>query len=122
MLYTIEKMSIPKKGTRRITVGNESYLWLIRRKATYCQTDYGIGFIHVAIEHVEKSGTTLLVYTDRKHPKDWSTKKVVPVTPLDVSNWITQALELGWKPEKKGSQLSVEIEGSEMRIIERMYN
>jgi len=110
-------MAIPQRGTRRIAVGNENYLWLIRRKATHSQADYGSGYIHVAIEHAEESGTTLLVYTDRKHPKDWSTNQVVPVTPSDVSKWITQALELGWKPAKRGPQLSVAIEGNEMRVI-----
>lgn len=91
-------MSIPQKGTRKITVGNENYLWLIRRKASYSQTDYGIGCIHVAIERAEEPGTTLLIYTDIKHPKDSGIDKVVPVTPSDVSRWIVQALELDWKP------------------------
>ena len=109
-------MSIPQKGARRITVGDENYLWLIRRKATYSQTDYGIGRIHVAIAHDEAPGTTLLVYTDRKHPKDLGKVETMPVTPSDVSRWILQALELGWKPAKQGPQLAVEIEGNLLRI------
>lgn len=109
-------MSIPKKGTRKITVGATDYRWLIRRKATYSQTDYGNGCMHVAIEHAETPGTTLLIHTDRKHPKDWATKEVIAVTPSDVSKWITQALELGWKPAEQGSQWTVEIAGNEMRM------
>jgi hypothetical protein len=109
-------MSIPKKGARKITVGEKNYLWLIRRKATYNQTDYGIGRIHVAIAHAEKPGTTLVVHTDRKHPKDVGKFDVSPVTPSDVSRWIVQALELGWIPEKQGPLLAVEIEGNLMRI------
>lgn len=102
-------MAIPKKGSRTITVENDIYRWLIRRKATYNQSDYGIGRIHVAIEHAKNPGTMLLIYTDREHPKDWNTKNVHPVTPSDVLNWIRQALELGWEPQKKGGQLSVSI-------------
>ena len=108
-------MAIPKKGTRTIIVDEENYRWLIRRKATYGQTDYGIGRIHVAIEHADNPGTTLFVYTDREHPKDWNTKKVIPVMPSDISNWIKQALELKWEPQEKGSQLSVSIEEGEMK-------
>lgn len=119
VLQNRKKMAIPKKGTRKITVGNETYLWLIRRKATYNQTDYGIGCIHVAVEHAEVQGTTLVIYTDKGHPKDYGTGKVIPVTPSDVSKWITQAKALDWEPEKKGPQLSVEIEGDEMRIIQK---
>lgn len=112
-------MSIPKKGTRKITVDKEEYRWLIRRKATHSQSDYGTGCIHVAIEHTEESGTTLLVYTDRKHPKDWSTNTVVSVTPSDITKWITQALKLDWEPKRQGPQLAVEIEGDEMRIVKK---
>lgn len=43
-------MAIPKKGSRKITVNNLVFRWLIRRKATYSQVDYGFGKLHVAIE------------------------------------------------------------------------
>ena len=108
-------MAIPKKGARTINVDNEIYKWLIRKKATYTQSDYGIGRIHVAIEHAENPGTTLFIYTDREHPKDWSTKNVIPVIPSDISYWIDQALELNWEPEKKGPQFSVSIEEGKMK-------
>lgn len=52
-------MAIPKKGARNIKVNGESYRWLIRRKATYCQTDYGDGVLHVAVEHINKESSTL---------------------------------------------------------------
>ena len=108
-------MAIPKKGTRTITVEGGKYRWLIRRKATYSQSDYGIGRVHVAVEHAENPGTTLFIYTNREHPKDWNTEKIIPVVPSDVSNWIKQALELNWKPEQNGPQLSVSIEEGKMK-------
>ena len=110
-------MSIPKKGTRSIIVNKEGYKWLIRRKATYNQTDYGIGHIHVAIEHASKPNTTLVIDTDRKHPKDWNTSTIVPVLPSDIAKWIGQALELGWKPKAKKTQLLVKIEDGNMLLI-----
>lgn len=107
-------MAIPKKGTRKITVDTQEYRWLIRKKATYGQTDYGIGRIHVAVEYAENPGTTLFIYTDRKHPKDIETNQVIPVTPSDISLWIKQSIALGWQPEKKGPQFSVEIKEGQM--------
>ncbi|WP_262509589.1 hypothetical protein [Tenacibaculum jejuense] len=43
-------MAIPKKGTRKIDVDGLKFRWLIRKKATYTQSVYGIGKLHVAIE------------------------------------------------------------------------
>lgn len=65
-------MAIPIKGSRKITVDGDDYRWLIRRKATDCQADYGVGELHVAVEHVAGRGSTLLVRTGHPHPKDWS--------------------------------------------------
>ena len=111
-------MAIAKIGTRKITVENESYRWLIRRKATYSQSDHGNGYLHVAVEHADKLGAVLVIYTGRKHPKDWSTIEVVPVTPSDVAKWIKQALKLGWKPSEEGKQYPVEVIGDEMIVLE----
>ena len=110
-------MAIPKKGSRTITLDGVSYRWLIRRKATNSQQDYGNGQIHVAIELAKSPGTTLWLHTDRPHPQDWNTEKVVPITPLDISIWIKQALDLGWKPEKNGPQLSTFIEEGRMKEV-----
>lgn len=111
-------MAIPKKGSRKIVVKDIEYRWLIRRKATYAQTAYGIGKLSVAIELAEAPGTTLLIYTDRNHPKDFHTQKVIPIIPSDIANWILQALELGWKPFRKGKQFQTLIENGLMMMKE----
>ncbi len=111
-------MSIPKKGTRKIIVDGESFLWLIRRQATNTQAYYDGGNLHVAIEHAEKPGAVLVVISDRPHPQgfsltnyEWipvksrdeappevrvrqiiSTQEVKPVTPSDVAQWVQQAM------------------------------
>lgn len=95
-------MGIPRKGSRKITTEGEEYRWLVRRKATYSQADYGSGKIQVAIEHAKERGATLHVETGRPHPKDWSTVKVVPVTPADISLWIAKAIQKGWDPKNAG--------------------
>jgi hypothetical protein len=98
-------MAIPKTGSRVIFVDGVKYHWLIRRKATYTQSVYGSGHLHIAVEHADMPGTTLVLFTDRQHPKDWATRQVQPVLPSDVTRWIRKAIELGWVPTAKGSQL-----------------
>jgi len=107
-------MAIPKTGSRPISVDGVEYRWLIRRKATYGQSDYGVGRIHVAVEHAKAPGTTLVLFTDRPHPKDWATREVHPVTPSDVANWIRKAIELGWVPTAKGAQLRFRARGDQL--------
>ena len=109
-------MAIPKKGTRKIKINELEYRWLIRKKATYGQTDYGIGKLHVAVELDEKPGTSLFIYTDRKHPKDIETEVVNPIKPSDISKWIKQALLIGWNPSEKGKPLRTKIENEKLEL------
>ena len=102
-------MSIPRKGSRTIMIEGEEFRWLVRRKVTFSQMDYGNGKIHVAIEHAQASGATLHVETDRPHPKDWGTLKVEPVTPSDVCQWISLAIDKGWHPKTAGPTYKVYV-------------
>ncbi|BDD03919.1 hypothetical protein [Aureibacter tunicatorum] len=109
-------MAIPKKGSRSIPVNDINYRWLIRKKATYAQSDYGIGKLHVAIELEENPGTSLFIYTDRRHPNDIETEIVDPVKPSDITKWVKQALELEWIPSKKGKPFRTKIVNEKMEL------
>lgn len=109
-------MAIPKKGSRKITVNDVNFRWLIRRKSTYGQTDYGYGKLHVAVELEENPKTSLFIYTDRKHPSDIETEKVTPITPFDISNWIKQALLIGWNLSSNGKPFRAKIENEVLTI------
>ncbi|MEG4305601.1 hypothetical protein [Microcoleus sp. D3_18a_C4] len=111
-------MSIPKKGTRKIIVDGEPFIWLIRRQATYTQSCYAGGNIHVGVEHAEKQGSVLVILTDRPHPQclvDINEGK--PVTPSDVAQWIRQAVRLGWQPQRSGITFNVQIAGGRAEKI-----
>jgi hypothetical protein len=108
-------MSIPKTGSRIISVEGVKYRWRIRRKATYLQSDYGIGTLHLAIELAERPGTSIVIFTDRPHPNDWATMQTAPVTPSDVATWILQSLKMGWVPNAKGAPLLLKIEKSTLQ-------
>jgi hypothetical protein len=111
-------MALSKKGSRIITVDGVKYRWLIRRKATYTQSCYLDGCLHVAIELAQSPGMMLLLWTDRPHPEGYAIlpMDVIPITPADIANWIRQSLELGWKPELKDGTLTFNV--SENQVLE----
>ncbi|WP_293151588.1 MULTISPECIES: hypothetical protein [unclassified Microcoleus] len=111
-------MSIPKKGTRKIIVDGEPFIWLIRRQPTYTQECFHGGNLHVAVDGVAKLGSVLVVITDRPHPQCVVRKQEVkPVTPSDVAQWIRQAMQLGWQPRLSGITFRVQIAAQCMEKI-----
>ena len=110
-------MPISKKGTRKIIVDGEPFIWLIRRQATNMQADYGCGNLHVAVQHAQEPGSVLVILTDRPHPQCWGTNEVRPVTPSDAAQWIRQAMQFGWQPQLPGITFEVRIAGLFMEKI-----
>lgn len=113
-----QTMSIPKKGTRKIIVDGEAFIWFIRRKPTYTQECFHGGNLHVAVDSVAKPGSVLVIMTDRPHPQGLVRKQEVkPVTPSDVAQWIRQAVQLGWQPMRSGIPFNVQMTGQCMEKI-----
>lgn len=116
-------MSILIKGARKITIDGQVFLWLIRRKVTYGQGCFPGGHLHVAVQDVGKKGSTLVIETDRFHPKGLRTinphcgGKDTPVTPSDVELWIKQAIKLGWQPKKSGKSFQVQVKESKLQVV-----
>ena len=110
-------MSIPKKGTRKIIVDGQPFIWLIRRQATNMQADYGCGNLHVAVQHAEEPGGRVSYHHHRHHPQCWGTNEVRPVTPSDAAQWIRQAMQFGWQPQLPGITFEVRIAGLFMEKI-----
>ena len=109
-------MAIPKKGSRKIVVNDTAYRWLIRRKATYSQIEYGNGKLHLAVELYDNPKSTLVIVTDRNHPQTFSSEDIIPITPVDIEAWIKEALHLKWLPSQKGAQFRVKIENGILKI------
>lgn len=110
-------MSIPKKGTRKIIVDGEPFLWLIRRQPTYTQECFHGGNLHVAVDRVAKPGSVLVIITDRPHPQGLTLTCQVPVKPSDVAQWIRQAVQLGWQPQRSGIPFQLQIAGGRAEKI-----
>ena len=99
-------MATRKTGSRRLVVDGVAYLWRIRKRATYSQADYCNGTLNVAVELAERPGTLLVLNTDRPHPANWGTDRVVPIRPSDVAGWVREALAAGWVPSQPGPQIT----------------
>lgn len=104
-------MATRKTGSRRLVVDGTAYRWRIRHRATNFQADYGAGILHVAVESANQPGSVLILLTDRPHPSDWGTEKVVPVTPSDVAGWIRSAVRAGWDASRPGPQINLRVVG-----------
>jgi hypothetical protein len=105
-------MATRRTGSRPIVVDGVAYRWRIRRRATYCQADYGSGKLHVAVELADRPGAVLVLVTDRPHPRDWSTEVAVPVTPSDVAGLVRLAIRSGWIPSEPGPQFHLDLNRS----------
>ena len=117
-LASNKTMSIPKKGTRKIIVDGEAFLWLIRRQPTYTQECFYGGNLRVAVEHAEQPGSVLVILTDLPHPQGLVSKQEVkPIIPSDVAQWIRQAVQLGWQPMRSGIPFQLQIAGGRAEKI-----
>jgi hypothetical protein len=99
-------------GSRQLVVDGLAYRWRIRHRATYGQTDYGCGTLHVAVQREEDPGAVLVLYTNRPHLKDCIPRPAAPVLPSDVAGWIRQAIRAGWEPSRRGPQFHAWVVGS----------
>jgi hypothetical protein len=105
-------MATRKVGSRKIVVDGKAYRWRIRHRATNFQADYGDGILHVSVEPLEQTGSVLVLLTDRPHPSDWGTAKVIPVTPIDIADWIRSAIGAGWVPQRPGPPTTLRVIGT----------
>ncbi|GAA4570861.1 hypothetical protein GCM10023193_58340 [Planotetraspora kaengkrachanensis] len=63
-------MTLPKKGSRLITVSDTTYRWRVRHKPTYCE---GVGWspLTFAVELAEGPYNVLLVTLPYARPDNW---------------------------------------------------
>lgn len=95
-------MSLPKKGSRQLIIGNQTYLWYIRRKPTYMQDVFNCPWA-MAIQLAGVDGTVLLVEFNLSRPDNIISPHQTSITPALVSHIINQALHAGWQPKLPGS-------------------
>jgi hypothetical protein len=95
-------VTIPKKGSRRITVDGSEYRWLIRRKPTYSQANGWTPMI-LAISSSEPQSSSLVVAVAATRPDAWVGAGNTAITPHAVAELIRLAVVRGWDPTSPGS-------------------
>lgn len=105
-------MTIDKKSSRRITVGEDNYIWTISP---------GCGYIIVIVEHEITRGMRLEIYIESDIDSIWLNFPNVEhlnikiVSPRDINFFIGQALDLGWNPQEKGKPVVFEFDGKALK-------
>lgn len=108
-------MTISKKGTRKITVGLESYRWVITPSAK--------GILTLTVQHNEVGGQLLRVniesdinefWVEFPHVEKLNNKVVMPA---EVALIIPEAINQGWKPREKGALLSFKLSGRKLESL-----
>jgi hypothetical protein len=105
-----------RTGSRAIVVDGIRYRWRIRHRATFLQSDYGNGTLHVAIQLDQKPANVLVLETDRPHPADIGDGPIIPVRPADIADWVRQAIKLGWRPSSDGPTFLARVWGATVSL------
>ncbi|RNB88334.1 hypothetical protein EDM59_04195 [Brevibacillus nitrificans] len=109
-------MTMSKKGTRRIVVGQESYRWAVSPASN------SKGLLVLTVEHTDYQGQLIRVYIESDRNEYWlEFPKVEKLTaraikPADVSEIISQAVSFGWDPKRKGPPLSFLLVGTQLKL------
>jgi len=103
-------MSLPSKGSRKVTVRDLEYRWHVRKKPTYGQA-IGQTSWRVAIERsATESGSTLIVNLGLRRPDNWIAPHQTGLHPRHVRAMIEQALDAGWDPGTPGSAFEIQYQ------------
>ncbi|MCA2224218.1 hypothetical protein [Nonomuraea aurantiaca] len=101
-------MSIPKKGSRLITVDDVTYRWRVRRKPTYCQGN-SWGPLTFAVESTDGPGRFLVVSLPCSRPDAWLGERTMAIRPALVTATIRRARECGWDPCQAGNAFDLSL-------------
>ena len=104
-------MSIPKKGSRSISIDGKAYRWRVRQKPSYGQA-IGESTPNLAVELADHPGACLVVNLPQLHPSNWVDTDAVPVRPSDVAAYIRQAISQRWKSDKDGPTFNLDATSS----------
>lgn len=100
-------MSLSKKKSRTIVVGNSTFRWVV-------SPDSGYGVFVAEKENFK--GRKIEVYFDTDVDSYWlefpdvENLNLRVITPKDAASIISQALKLGWNPEERGKPLVFDLD------------
>jgi hypothetical protein len=95
-------MAIPKKGSRTVQVGSDSYDWRIRKKPTYSQAAFQSSMSLAVQLSTEGAHSVLVANLQVSRPDNWMHPHQTAVKPAMVRDMIRRALVAGWIPSSAG--------------------
>ncbi len=95
-------MTLPKKGSRRITVDGVTYRWAIRKKPTYGEY-LKWGGIRAVVELFDSPESILAIDFPFARPDAHGFQNGHSVTPAMIAESIRQSVSDGWDPSVKGT-------------------
>jgi hypothetical protein len=91
-------MTLPRKGSRLVRVGEYEYAWRIRKKPTYMQGAFQAP-MRVAVQRSNPpSHGVLVVDLVVSRPDNWISPHQTSVTPALIRDIIARAIATGWEP------------------------
>ena len=113
-------MSIPRRGSRRIVVDEESYRWRLRRRPTLAQRQGNTPLL-IAIAAEESEGPAMVVRLQARHPRNRVAFFSEAVTPAAVARYIREGLAAGWAPRQRGPLFTLEPASSDAPLPPRAF-
>lgn len=87
-------MGMPKKATRKITVNQMTYRWIIRQLLPTG--------VHIVVQSSPKPGAVLILRSDQNIA-------LHHVHPAEIASAIQTALARGWKPHVSGTPFELTV-------------
>ncbi|MDP9866571.1 MULTISPECIES: hypothetical protein [Streptosporangium] len=109
-------MTMPRKGSRPITVDGTAFRWRIGHRPTYSQGN-GWTPLTVAVERAEAPGRVLVVSLPCARPDNWDGERTIAVRPVLVAGCIRRALEQGWDPGQRGPAFALAVTENELAVL-----
>jgi hypothetical protein len=105
-LGSLAAMSMPKTGSRIITVDGVRNRWRVRPAGTYAQSLVSTG-LTASVELADESGRVLVVEFDGPRPDNWFHADGRVALPRDVAQAIRDAVAAGYDPRSPGGPFFV---------------
>lgn len=99
-------MTLSRKKSRKIVVGNENFRWVISPDG---------GYIVFVAEHYEFNGRKIQVYINSDIDQFWvdfpncEGMDLKIIKPKDAESIISQAITYGWNPKEKGTSIVFDL-------------
>ncbi|GAA3082256.1 hypothetical protein [Streptosporangium carneum] len=109
-------MTMPRKGSRSITVDGTAFRWRIRHRSTRRRGD-GWSPLTVTVERTEEPGRVLMVSFPFARPDNPLGERTIAVCPTLVAGCVRRALEAGWTPGQQGSAFPLTVTEDELTVL-----